>query len=102
MLNDELPEPSQFRIHHSSFSILFQHAVQGSNLPLPGLEAGVPPLELTAYRAHSVRREGVEPPMARRARGVTARCTTVMRPTREKSHRGRIRTFDPVRPRHVR
>ena len=44
----------QFRIHHSSFSILFQHAVQGSNLPLPGLEAGVPPLELTACDAADI------------------------------------------------
>lgn len=30
-----------------------KHAVQGSNLPLPDLEAGVPPLEHPAYQRHS-------------------------------------------------
>ena len=35
--------------------------MQGSNLPAPGLESGVPPLELTAHLLQ-VRREGLEPP----------------------------------------
>jgi hypothetical protein len=39
------------------------HAGQGSNLPFPDLEAGVPPLELPAQRlCASMRREGFEPP----------------------------------------
>ena len=75
-----------------------KHAGQGSNLPLPDLESGVPPLELPAY---PMRREGVEPPFALGAVRVTAGCITVLPPTRT-SQRGRIRTFDPVRPRHVR
>ena len=37
-------------------------AGQGSNLPLPDLEAGVPPLELPAHHGNSMRREGLEPP----------------------------------------
>ena len=30
-----------------------KHAGQGSNLPLPDLEAGIPPLELPSYQRHS-------------------------------------------------
>ena len=33
--------------------VKIKHAGQGSNLPLPDLEAGVPPLELPAYQRHS-------------------------------------------------
>ena len=40
-----------------------QHAGQGSNLPLPDLEAGAPPLGLPAYQSTvTVHREGIEPP----------------------------------------
>ena len=35
-------------VHRSYFIVSDQHAVQGSNLPLPGLEPGVPPSEPTA------------------------------------------------------
>src|SRR5271155_1737702 len=34
--------------------IALQHAAQGSNLPLPDLESGVPPLELPARRCGAV------------------------------------------------
>lgn len=33
--------------------VKIKHAGQGSNLLLPALEAGVPPLELPAYQRHS-------------------------------------------------
>jgi hypothetical protein len=79
---------------------ILKHAVQGSNLPTPGLESGVPPLELTAYGSWPVRREGVEPPMALRPPGLQPGALPFCH-LRE-SQRGRIRTFDPVRPRHVR
>ena len=39
---------SSFIVHRSYFIVLQTHAVQGSNLPLPGLEPGVPPSEPTA------------------------------------------------------
>ncbi len=40
-------------LHAWYFVSTSKHAVQGSNLPLPDLEAGVPPLELPAYQRHS-------------------------------------------------
>lgn len=51
------------RITKSRVDRLLTRAAQGSNLPLPDLESGVPPLELPAHYSE-VRREGLEPPQA--------------------------------------
>ena len=58
-----------------------QHAGQGSNLSLPDLEAGAPPLGLPA-REVDMRREGFEPPFATGAARVTAWCIAALPPAR--------------------
>ena len=80
-----------------------KHAGQGSNLSLPVLETGVPPLELPACVAR-VRREGFEPPSSPWGfQGYSLMQSTALPPARiQNSQRGRIRTFDLVRPRHAR
>jgi hypothetical protein len=66
-----------------------KHAGQGSNLSLPVLETGVPPLELPAcgYRANTkMRREGFEPPSCPEdIQGYSLVQSTTLPPARELS-----------------
>jgi hypothetical protein len=84
-----------------------QHAVQGSNLPLPGLEPGVPPSEPTARVLSESKQCAGKDSNLRRPRGpsvLQADAIAALPPARideSDSQRGRIRTFNPVHPKHV-
>src|SRR5438067_4613664 len=86
-----------------------KHAEQESNLSSPVLEAGVPPLELSARDDASPKCAGQDsnlcrpkPTRLQRATIATLSPAQRERDRSQQSQRGRIRTFDPVRPRHVR
>jgi hypothetical protein len=100
-------------------------AAQGSNLPLPDLESGVPPLELPAQSSSQCAGRDSNPrrPMASGSTGrrncrsatcafvspgkvFTAKARRTPRRGRASrgtlSQRGRVRTFDLVYPKHAR
>ena len=85
-----------------------KRAGQGSNLPLPDLEAGVPPLELPAHCCTFSRCVGrdlnphVSPKRGRGYGPLHCHSATYAKSEPSISQRGRIRTFDLVRPRHAR
>ena len=95
---------ARFAGHSRTF--LQKRAVQGSNLPPPDLESGIPPLKnfRRTFSRHCVERDS----NPRRPLGASG--STDRRICRSATYafyapinqRGRIRTFDPVRPRHVR